>query len=136
MEGIGREWSDTTISQGMSKISGSHRKLRERHRIESSSELPEGKDHVSTLISDFYPLQYENINMHYFKPPGLWWFVHGGRGKLIQWTFEGSKVQDNGVTTQSQSRGLSFNVTCSERLFQTAQSVLSASSFFLMYLSS
>lgn len=48
-EDRGRDWRDTSTSQGMPRTARSHQKLGDRHGIVSASEPPEGTDPTYTL---------------------------------------------------------------------------------------
>ena len=48
-----KDWSDASASQGMPRIASNHRKLEERHKADSPSDLPEGTNPADILISDF-----------------------------------------------------------------------------------
>lgn len=51
----GRDRSDASTSQRMSKITGNAQKLGERHETDSSPEPQREHSTVNTLISDFLP---------------------------------------------------------------------------------
>ena len=56
-EGGGRDRSQASISQGMSRIAGSRQKLGGRYGRDASSEPPEGNNSADTLISDFWSMK-------------------------------------------------------------------------------
>lgn len=51
-DGVGRHWSDTAASQGITRISGKQQKIGKRHGMDSPSQPPEGTNPVDTLISN------------------------------------------------------------------------------------
>lgn len=72
----GTDWSDASVSQKMPSIASNQQKLGERHRTDSTPDLPIRNQPVDILIVH----SNDRINLCYFKVPILWQFVTAALG--------------------------------------------------------